>query len=116
MHLIAIIAATFLACENHLPKENDYVDLAECHHFPGTDNWYTCPEGKVSQIVHREPDGATQIIMIADAGRVFWLNPQVRTRRATLGELHRWMLADDDQDDGIAIKTVKGVVTEITAW
>ena len=116
MHLIAIAIATILSCGNHAPKEDARIDLTDCHNFPGRDNWFTCPEGRVAQIVHKEPDGTTQVVIVADEGRIFWINPKAKALETKMGKLYKWSLADDQQEDGIEIRAIGGRVVEMRSW
>lgn len=116
MNLIAIAIATVISCGNHAPKEDARIDLTECHNFPGQSNWFTCPEGKVTQIVHKEPDGTTQVVIVADEGRIFWVNPRAKATATQLGKRYKWSLADDQQDDGIVINSIGGRVVEMRSW
>ena len=110
--ILATILATILSCSNHAPKEDAQIDLTECHNFPGRDNWFTCPEGKVAQIVHKEPDGTTQVVIVANEGRIFWVNPKATATETQMGRNYRWEIADD----GIVINSIGGRVVEMRSW
>ena len=110
--IILTIASIAGACKgNCVPKNDDKVDLAECHHFPGRNNWFSCPEGNVTSIVHREPDGVTEIVFVAEEGRIIWAHEKARIG----ADWMRYSINDDDQDDEIFVKTTNGVVTYMEA-
>lgn len=110
--IILAIASIAEACTNCAPKNDDKVNLTECNHFPGRSNWFSCHEGKVASIVHKEPDGVTEIVIIAEAGRPIWIHEKASIE----GDLIKYSINDDDQDDGIVARTTNGIITYIETW
>lgn len=109
--VLASVASASCKGGNCAPKSDDKVNLTECVHFPGRDNWFSCPEGKVTQIVHKEPDNVTEVVFIAEEGRVIWVHEKMRVGL----EWMRYSITDDDQDDEIFVRTTNGVVTYMEA-
>ena len=109
--VVASIAGASCKVGNCAPKNDDKVDLAECNSFPGRDNWFSCPEGNVTSIVHKEPDGVTEIVFVAEEGRIIWVHEKARIGANWM----RYSINDDDQDDEIFVKTNNGIVTYMEA-
>ena len=109
--IILAIASIASACSNCVPKNDDKVDLTVCNHFPGRNNWFSCPEGNVTSIVHKEPDGVTEIVFVAEEGRPIWIHEKAVIK----GDWIRYSINDDDQDDEIIVRMTDGIVTYMDA-
>ena len=113
--LIAIIASI-------IATATDSINIKDCTPFPGVANnsWYACPEGKVTQIVHVDPEenpqAETTIVAVIEDYQIIWIDPKVDHRKRGPFESFHITIADDYCDDAVIISTVNGRVTEVYGW